>query len=123
VDNNLEFHNLKRGDVATCEHCGHNHWPTDEIEGMERTVTMRTACRECCDFEAQLHKLNGLIAKTRLELANLVDPDSAAAAKCRELLSVQQQKRNKVIHDAKRFYEGRTNSTNINEAARMPYKE
>ncbi len=84
---------------------------------------MRTACAECCDFEKRLHKLNGVVARTRLELDNLADQNSAAAAQCRELLSLQRQKRNKVLNDAKRFYEGRTNSTNINEAARRPYKE
>lgn len=118
---NLQFHKLKRDDMDTCEHCNRSHIRTDEIEGMGRTLTLHVACAECCDFEVRLKRLNGMIASTRRELESVVKPGSPAALKYEGLLKVQQQKRNKTLFDAKRFFEGINNPQN--PSARTPHND
>lgn len=121
---NLEFHNLKEPDRDTCEHCAKTYKRTEEIEGVG-PFTFHTSCDECCDFEKKLGTLNQMIGTTRRELDNIKDQQSENATKARKLLEIQRQKRNKVIHDAKRFFEERNSQGKParSQSARVPYKE
>lgn len=121
---NLEFHKLKEGDRDTCEHCERTYSRTEEIEGVG-SFTFHTSCDECCEFETCLGKLNEMIGTTRRELDNIKNQQSDNANKARQLLGLQRQKRNKILHEAKRFFEERNSQGKPARAqsVRVPYKE
>ena len=120
--NNLHFHKLKREGEPNCEHCHRVHERTEEIEGIG-PFSFETVCDECWNFEDRLRKLNGIISRSLTQLSYLQNEECEEGFKLNELLRVLRQKRNKVIFEAKQFYETCGEKAGAGTESRLPYKE
>lgn len=103
----LEFHGLRK-EGETCEHCGRCYLQTTTIEGLG-DLSLPVNCSPCAELNHKLERANRLIGETRLLLERTNGSKSEAV---QNLLKTQQQARNKILNEARRFFETQAGGQN-----------